>query len=741
MTPESGVLLALVITISLCGAFTACVCCMCCCVASVWNALIEKLFGRKVPVFGNGKYQNIPHDSSRYGYQGDDARIDGTSSRDVVYAGTASLIQNGDVPLVEAYVVPPLAASRGNATDAHTLVHGAVEDGVSSSSSTRPQLTPGAKDIWAAVIFAINVFIIFVLAIQSVSIFNNDQESFELGKSDVNFPMIGLYLTFSLFLISAAGSYMVYFFLNHGENIIDWVMKLNILGLVILAALSLITLQIIGAIIFGIMAGINMWYYVSVRNRIPFASSILAAACTAVKANFSALLLTAFSGLMFQGLWMLLWAIALFGVYNKLSTSSSSDQQSTDDNDNGSAAASFVSFLMLFSLYWGIQLIKDVVAVTAGGTVATWWFHPKHPAPVRGSLFRATTTSFGSICFGSMFLALITTLRVIVKNMVEQSRRGGRGRNRGNGENFIRTCLLLVLESILRCLENLLRYINRYAYSYVAAYGYDFVTAGRSVMQLFDQRGWATVINDDLIANALFLFAFFMAVVGVLVGLFLTTLLVASNSDVLAGVSASSAYVMGGVYGGLVGLIVGSLVVGILDSAVAMVFVCFAEDSNSLQTNHPETFRDLSTKWSLFQPPMPTGYPDDSSGDFNGGAYPNGNVMLSAVGSTSNRYEETIPPYHQPPASTAYGHQYHPVVSNPVVAATPAAPIYQHPTVFASNGGYNPHYIAPETSEISKYPTVTAAVAAPTVARPPPVNPNFYPGGQPPAMNNNNLYR
>lgn len=161
MTPESGVLLALVITISICGAFTACVCCMCCCVASVWNALIEKLFGRKVPIFGNGRYQNISHDSARYGYQGDDGRSDGASSREVVYAGTASLIQNDDVPLVEAYVVPPLAASRGNAVDAHTLVNGAVEEGVSSSISTRPALTPGAKDIWAAVLFAINVFIMF----------------------------------------------------------------------------------------------------------------------------------------------------------------------------------------------------------------------------------------------------------------------------------------------------------------------------------------------------------------------------------------------------------------------------------------------------------------------------------------------------------------------------------------------------------------------------------------------------
>lgn len=749
MTPESGVLLGLVITISVCGIFTTCVCCMCCCVASVWNAMVEKIFGKNGPIFGNNKYQTVPPNSN-FGYQDGSTGVAAAA----VYAGTASYLQQSEgIPLVEAYVVPPLAAPR--ISDAHSLVHGAVEDGLSTSSPTRVAVTPGPKDIWAAVVFVINVIIIFSLAIQAVSTFNvstdssSSEDNFNLGKTGINFPMLSLYLTLTLFTISAAGSYLVYFFLNHGENIIDWVMKLNIAGLFVLAALSFITFNIFGAIVFGVFAGINMWYYYSVRNRIPFASSVLSAACTAVKANFTGLLLTSFAGLMFQGLWMLLWAIAIFGVYTSLSSSSNTSSNrgdaSNDDQDEDSGAASAVSVLMLFSLYWGLQLIKDVVAVTAGGTVASWWFQPKHPAPVRGSLFRATTTSFGSICFGSMVVAAITTLRAIVKSVINDSRRH---RGRPGHRNFFRVCILYTLEMLLACLESALRYINKYAYSYVAAYGYDFITSGRSVLQLFEQRGWATIINDDLISNALFVFAIFMAVIGVLVGWLLTFILLTFHSDILIGVvkdasSVSTAYTLGSVYGGLVGLIVGLLVVSILDSAVAMVYVCFAEDSATLQSHHPETFRDLSTKWSLFQPSM-SFYSDDgedSSGMTGTASFENQQgMLLSPMGAST----PTIPtsstaayaPYHQPP------YQPHP-----------------------ASAGFNPHYVAP--TQHAHFPTDAPSsheknlmvhgqhqhqvnaqvnyhstmVASP---RPPPTNPHFQPGSQYPSHNatnsSNNYY-
>lgn len=50
----------------------------------------------------------------------------------------------------------------------------------------------------------------------------------------------------------------------------------------------------------------------------------------------------------------------------------------------------------LLSLAWGCGVIKNVVACTVTGSVASWWFTPNEdPAPVKGAFYRATHFSFG----------------------------------------------------------------------------------------------------------------------------------------------------------------------------------------------------------------------------------------------------------------------------------------------------------------------------------------------------------
>lgn len=66
--------------------------------------------------------------------------------------------------------------------------------------------------------------------------------------------------------------------------------------------------------------------------------------------------------------------------------------------------------------------------------------------------------------------------------------------------------------------------------------------------------------------------------------------------------SVSSITFAGAIFGILIGIVVASLMVSCLDSAVCMVFVCFAEDPSALQSNHPETYYDLARSWELFNP-------------------------------------------------------------------------------------------------------------------------------------------
>ena len=65
------------------------------------------------------------------------------------------------------------------------------------------------------------------------------------------------------------------------------------------------------------------------------------------------------------------------------------------------------------------------------------------------------------------------------------------------------SALACFAECILGCLQSLMEYFNRWAYVYVGIYGYNFTRAGKAVFELFKQRGFDAIINDDLIGNVL----------------------------------------------------------------------------------------------------------------------------------------------------------------------------------------------------------------------------------------------
>ena len=99
------------------------------------------------------------------------------------------------------------------------------------------------------------------------------------------------------------------------------------------------------------------------------------------------------------------------------------------------------------------------------------------------------TTSFGSICFGSLLVAIVQALRALANQAQE------------NGDAGILACIAVC---ILGCIESLIEYFNKWAFIYVGIYGYSYLEAGKNVIALFRNRGWEAIIADDLVGNALF---------------------------------------------------------------------------------------------------------------------------------------------------------------------------------------------------------------------------------------------
>merc|ERR1712125_7697 len=164
------------------------------------------------------------------------------------------------------------------------------------------------------------------------------------------------------------------------------------------------------------------------------------------------------------------WTVVLIIAYDKTETC----------DENGVCSISYVSmFFLLLSLYWTQQVIMNTVHVTISGVVGTWWFVPEEASSccssaVTSSLFRSTTYSFGSICFGSFVVALIQALEAIARQ----------ARQQGDGNQF----LLCLAECILSCIAGIVEYFNKWAYVYFGIYGYGYVDAGKNVIELFKAR-------------------------------------------------------------------------------------------------------------------------------------------------------------------------------------------------------------------------------------------------------------
>lgn len=490
------------ILISLIACFS--ICC-CCCAIPIFKILYGMIFPRATfpqshnPRGNTREYELVNSASVESGYQNNG---DSVGSEVVVVA--------------EAYLVPPLAE-----------IVSVSEDEVAPQDSTRihelQELTAqnkdgGFRDWWAAVLFILNVILIVYLAVQSIYLLkfpDSDESAEEQKDSHYHLKIIRMIALFTVLLTAfaaATGSWVLSFLIQHSENLIEMVMWGNIAMQTICAVFCIISFQLIGAIIFAVMAGLNYWYLISVRDQIPFSSAVLATACTAVKANYAGLVTTAFSALFLQMVWGLVWTVSFIGVmyvnqdseevnrrltdalvlnphanadhHISRMTSSRDDNYNDDsDGDDGGSIVGFYYFLMFLSLYWGFQVMKAVVQTTVAGTLACWWFQPEREAPVSGSLFRSLTTSFGSICLGSFIVAFVQAVREVLHALRRQAERGD-SRNR----SALTACLLSMLEMLMGWLDEAVQYFNKYAYCYVAAYGLGFVSSGRLVSSLFYSR-------------------------------------------------------------------------------------------------------------------------------------------------------------------------------------------------------------------------------------------------------------
>uniref|UniRef100_A0A8C9UBR5 Choline transporter-like protein n=1 Tax=Scleropages formosus TaxID=113540 RepID=A0A8C9UBR5_SCLFO len=132
-------------------------------------------------------------------------------------------------------------------------------------------------------------------------------------------------------------------------------------------------------------------------------------------------------------------------------------------------------FYNVFLFFWCANFVTALGQVTLAGAFASYYWASKKPDdmpafPIFSSLGRALRYHTGSMAFGSLILAIVQVIRVLLE-YVDYKLKGA--------QNRFAKFLLCCLKCCFWCLEKFIKFLNRNAYIMIAIYGKNFCTSAR----------------------------------------------------------------------------------------------------------------------------------------------------------------------------------------------------------------------------------------------------------------------
>lgn len=309
---------------------------------------------------------------------------------------------------------------------------------------------------------------------------------------------------------------------------------------------------------FAVGAALQFLYVMSVLDRIPFTMLVLQKAVKMVR-DLPEVKRVAYAFLFIMLCWMVLWSFGVSGII----ASSLNDSISW-----------WLLVIFSVSLFWIGAVLCNTVHVIVSGMLFLVLIHGDRRStsmpskPLLKSLRFAVTTSFGSICYGSLFTAAIRTLRWEIRGIRSKI---------GSNE-----CLLCCVDFLFHLVETLVRFFNKYAYVQIAVNGKGFNHSARDAWELFQSTGIEALIAYDCSGAVL------------LMAIILGGLVTGTCSGVWTWFKKSDEVLMVGSTAILMGMVLVGLAVVVVESAVTSIYICYAEDPSLIQRWDAEFFHQMS---------------------------------------------------------------------------------------------------------------------------------------------------
>ncbi|KAK2176536.1 hypothetical protein NP493_657g01053 [Ridgeia piscesae] len=247
----------------------------------------------------------------------------------------------------------------------------------------------------------------------------------------------------------------------------------------------------------------------------------------------------------------------------------------------GDEYTTYLQFYQLFMLFWMMNFIVALGQVTLAGAFASyyWAFDKANdlpPFPMSSSLWRALRYHLGSIAFGSLIIAIIQIIRVILEYVDHKLNKY---------DNAVVKFLLKCLKCCFWCLEKFMKFLNKNAYILIAVYGKNFCTSAKNAFFLI-LRNIVRVVVIDKVTGFLLLIGklVIVGIVGILAFIFFS-----GDAEGIVSISSITDYMnnykpeLNFYLVPVIIIIVGTYVIAsgffsVYSMGVDTVFLCFLED-------------------------------------------------------------------------------------------------------------------------------------------------------------------
>lgn len=160
-----------------------------------------------------------------------------------------------------------------------------------------------------------------------------------------------------------------------------------------------------------------------------------------------------------------------------------------------------ISLFMIFGLFWILNFIAAKTTMITMTSASTFYFacapgKEDGEAEVSWAVSAVYKYHLGTIAFGSFCISVVQFIQFVFEYAAEQA-------VKASGENCAVKCIVACARCLLECLERVVDYINRAAYSYISVSGEGFCAGAYNGMLLNLKHGlefaWAVTLANGLI--------------------------------------------------------------------------------------------------------------------------------------------------------------------------------------------------------------------------------------------------